>query len=847
MRTIQRIIYSIALLTSLSVALFAQDPTKDAPEVKKGVLPNKLSYYTIPNPDIKGIAHYALIQKDNQNITLSRQSLTSLPHFGDRVPSDFLRDHGISCGPEGYISYDEGSTLFELRNVDSKNEAVCDSTLLLLFDLASYYDGPQAIIICGDIDQSSLIKKIQILSLILPTRNVQSSSNYYSWDNSDLSYGYYPEEEESSEARFKFSYTLPRLEADKMSSMQAIVAKQYASYFGSILTRRIRHIFRCENIALSSIDFVYNDSASGPDDESLEIEISTSPKHYSTAIKHISSILAEMDSVGVSARELQNAKDELVFSSLREAGLPHTNNSILVRKCCAAFLYGAPISSDYTVAKFFSNSRLSNDKELIYFNNYISALLDAKQNLTLSFDPRFSAARMPEVFAEGWESMRIDTLHKTSLGDTLSLYKPQRKIKLRSSKADRTSGGSLWTFSNGMQVVYKKSSAKGVFNYAMMIRGGSSAIEGLSRGENAYIADMLSISNIAGMSGEDFKDLLLANGISMQTNVSCSEMTIKGCAPSEKLSLLLRSLLSVANMRKSDHGAFDYYTSCSPFGGVTPRDQITTTLDSLLAPSWKYPEHKWDIELNQELYNKSYIYFDEQFSRCSDGVLVLIGDLEQEDLKRILCENLGDFRTSRKAKVLPNLHKNCIVGQNSFSETRGTSDAGVNVALSMPFEYKLSEHILCRLAETALYESLISEMAKIGAHVQVQGKLELYPETRYTIYITCAPCPTTGLPLGVESPSSLRILESLQHAINMLTDSEIDKGHVSSFKSRLSSRIQTELNNDSSLVDATVIRYATGKEVIRDFDKALSSINAAMLQQRIKELSQGGRVDYIIL
>ena len=74
----------------------------DDPSVRKGILPDGISYYLVPNPSDKGVADFALVRKDADAATC-RRLLDSLPAFAGRRPSDFLADNGIHPGKKGYV------------------------------------------------------------------------------------------------------------------------------------------------------------------------------------------------------------------------------------------------------------------------------------------------------------------------------------------------------------------------------------------------------------------------------------------------------------------------------------------------------------------------------------------------------------------------------------------------------------------------------------------------------------------------------------------------------------------------------------------------------------------------
>ena len=163
----------LAFLFALPDGLSAQGlPTlKKAPEITTGKLPNGVSYYLVTNPNNKGYADFALVQKGQRNIDAARSALVHLPHFTSPKPYEFLASKGIGYRRQGYVSYPKGATVFRFEDVPIFDSAASDSTLLLMFDLMGTCPGEQALVISGDIELKSLRDRMSVFSLSITPRS----------------------------------------------------------------------------------------------------------------------------------------------------------------------------------------------------------------------------------------------------------------------------------------------------------------------------------------------------------------------------------------------------------------------------------------------------------------------------------------------------------------------------------------------------------------------------------------------------------------------------------------------------------------------------------------------------
>lgn len=146
-------IFSRLLLAFIGVVTFATtasaqmtDPLPLDPAVRKGTLPNGLTYYVRHNETPKGQADFYIAQKvgsiledDNQRGLahfLEHMCFNGTENFPGNQIVSWLETKGVKFGRDlnAYTSIDE--TVYNINNVPVANEAVQDSCLLILHDWA---------------------------------------------------------------------------------------------------------------------------------------------------------------------------------------------------------------------------------------------------------------------------------------------------------------------------------------------------------------------------------------------------------------------------------------------------------------------------------------------------------------------------------------------------------------------------------------------------------------------------------------------------------------------------------------------------------------------------------------
>ena len=826
-----------------------------APEIRQGSLPDGIRFYLVTNVAQKGVADFALVQRGRQDLARARGQLRELPHFGTRAPYRFLSDHGVGYAQDGFLSQPADATLFSFHDVPVAEESVADSTLLMLFDIAAASGGPQAVIVCGDIDPARIRERMELLSMMVPTLEEDAGQPAYAWQPSDSLSVLLSRNGAGKLAAIHATYRAERTPRELMNTPQPLVSQAYAETLGGILGERVERSFRAGGIPLAGFRFRYRNSAQGPDDEAHTFTVYTSAAQLTEATRRLASVLSALDRDGAGMDEFLLARENRIARARREAARPLDNGEYL-QKCVASYLYGANLASGQMLSAFLGTHRLEDERELDLFNGFTRALLDPARNLTLRFDLPVQpgdADTLRQAFRQGWAAPDDTPAHRPASPAERTV--PAGKVRLSADAPEPLSGGRLWTFSNGIKVIYKKMGSDREFRYALMLRGGVAEVAGLQKGESAFVGDMLGLSRVAGMSGEAFRQSLEANGITLQAAATLSDLRITGRAPAEQLPLLMRSLLALSEEREPDRAAFEAYRREEALRidreALSPRD-VNSLMDSILRPDYAYPERKRIAHLGDDLPQRAERYFSSLFDKVGDGVLVLIGDLDEEALKKELKGTLGGFRTQKRYASRPRVDSRFATGSVTRTDQAapgavGSREIGVHTALSAAIPFSLEGYLSFLVACELVRGRLATALAGQGASAALTQRLELFPSERLTLYVRCRPCPENGLPEGVVPGPADDLLDAMRSVTRRLDALKVTDAEIQFHKNRLLSQWERRLADPEALTDAVLTRYSEGKDLVTDYKAALGRVSAASVAQILAQLSQGAEVEYIII
>ena len=834
------------LLFAISVPAQPVTGLKQSDQIHTGTLRCGIPYYLAVGNSEPGLIDAAFIC-DTAAIADTRALLEDLPHFPrqTRSPWRFLASHGAGAGPRGYISKSNGSAVFSFEGIRVTDALVRDSTLLLLMDLALSTPGSNhAFILAGDLEPATVRRELDLLSLMLPSGAPQTFSDPYVWVPTDTaSFVRLPE---GPVASVEVRYRMPRVPKEVLNTVQPYISSLYAHTLGLILYRRLRTACLSEQIPYGSIDYSFRSSAESDRDEQFGIRVTTDAENVDRVVEILAKTLAAVDRKGVLTGEFADTKEEIHDLVVKNAA--QMPNSALLRQCIAAVLYGTDLASAKEVANFLTTRSIAPERETALFNSYAMALLDSEANMSLLV----SGGSDPDPldrFIRSWDS-RDNYVYSyvKNKSDSRNLSVAPAKTKPRKTAVDPISGGEFWTFANGTRVVFKRTTSEfGRFHYGWVLRGGYPEIEDLSDGEGPFVGDMLRLNFIGSMKGIDFFNMLHANGISMEPSVSMQDLRLTGRAPSGELELLIRSLLEIALCRTPDPGVFETYRENQRIKIAAGEDAAAPMWD-VLYPNYRYRSWKEAGGLDDDsLFVKADRYFDARFARQTEGMLVLIGDLEPGPTQRLLSRYLGALPEAPSKPDYPvridyQPHSGALT---LLRNAESSEDEGCSLLAEIPLLYTAANVRTMQLAGLWLSDCLDEVLTAYGLHASVEPGFTGYPEGRFHVLIRAHALPSESLPASIEPVDPVTAVSALRQALNYASKTPVPADRLAAYKKQIEQKVTAELSSEETLVDAVLTRCAEGKDLISNYKRYISAVSAQDIQTILVALHDGARVEYV--
>ena len=768
-----RLFASVAVLVSSTIMppLFAQNLPlmPEDPAVHHAVLPDGLNCYVAENPFVKGFADYALVCRES------------------------------------------GRTLICLRDVPAANESVTDSILIRMMMEVESLAVPSglAVIACGDLKADEMMRKLRYMSYMIPASEPVPGAVLSSQKQSEVVFEVRTDDAVGL-ATVVAHWRAPRTPVSLMNTVQTAVYEKTVNEMGTIVCSRVRKALRDSRIPVADVVFRHVGSLEMVSDETFRFEVTVRDTSVADAEDALRTTLASVDVYGASANELIIAED-VYFSGLdsRRYGYDRTN-AAYVQMCTRAFLMNTPLAASAQRLDFLRSKSISAQTREQIFSGIASALIDMPSDVgSDALKPYFNAS------------------------DTLAFPSAGPAVKLRSSKKEPLSGGVVWTFSNGFRVMYKKMETGGKLHYTLAMNGGYGDVSDLANGEGAFMSDYLDLCNISGMSARDFKRTLLLSGITMNQKVNLSNIMISGEVRDGNAPLLMKALLAVANERSQNAQDVAYYAESEELRLQYAPADVRTVIDSLMCPDYKYSPYKSEGNVSEDFAAKAEGLFARMSSKMNDGVLVLVGDMDESDLRKTIIPYVGGFRTAEGFSRRTVVQYQPVSGSMTYN-VGGPYDM-MMVALSARLPMTADNYMAAEAAAMVMKHIVSDALAPYEVDVQLRHARMIYPEDRLSVMLMLR-----------GGDVSQDMLSELRRAVAGASERDVEADYIAACKAYMKHKYAVQMKEPAYWLQAMAMRYLDGKDYTTGYAAKIDAVTENDVRKILDLLEMGSKIEYII-
>ena len=718
------------------------------------------------------------------------------------------------------VSRQEGKIIKKMTDVVTLREEKVDSSLLCIMKKVEAHGSPSdlAVIVCGDVNASAILTKLKYMSYMIPEGASLPVASY-------LEKGLAPVcimQEGTSHPEISLvraEWTTPRTPENLVGTIQKAVYDKAVYEFGQAVCNRVKSGLRRKDIAFADVRFKHVGSAETYSDERLSVSVTVGNEDVAQAVEMLKEALSDVKTNGAPAAELITLENKYFSHLTALSSNFERSNSSYMKRCVSAYLYGTPVASSKVALDFHQSKDVTPKVREEVFAKVASALVDMEE---VNSDSKVSEVSV-------------------NLSDTLAFpdFNPEVKVSLKSSRKDPMSGSFVWTFSNGFKVIYKKMpSGDGSLYYSLAMNGGFGDVPELSKGEGAFMSDYPDWCYIAGMKSKDFKDVLNLAGITMNTQVNLSNIMINGSVADGNAPLLMKSLLAFANERTFDTKEFSYYKRNQEIQLHSQQMGVGTiraVIDSLMCPGYKYSRYKKNGVLSASTAAKAHALFDAMASKMNDGVLVLVGNMDELKLRKLITPYVGGFKTRNTAFFRQTVQYQPVSGWTTYT-AEGRRNAIV-VAMSTRLSMTTENMLTAEMATMALKDILERSFEGEGLSFNVFHTSQIIPEDRFSVMITIE---------GESGEISEDFLWRLRRVLNAADEFAMDPEYIAACKAFLKKQYEINSQDYRYWLHVIAMRQLDGKDFTTGYVNRIDAVTPEKTSSVLSLLENGSKIEYVI-
>lgn len=827
---------SLFFLFAFSVPhAFAQSSPvlKTASGTVVGKTASGIEYTISSNKTYPGFADFSLVFSTELENDAAAALLDGVPHLEGESVFSFFNSKGVGVREDGFVKTSAGSTVFRFENVPVAKEAVRDSVLLVLLDMASSQAAASSILIAGDVETASVASHIKLLSLMVTGRSKASSRPATPvWNPSSAVFEVLPLEGTDFSV-VEISYRSPRPSREEMGTIQPYITEQFSQVLGSIFRDRMLRVCEVEDVPAAAFKTSFTGASAQSGDETLTMSFACENKDVHHLLSLAASVLGELDAHGTSVREYSEAKGEYVALLQQKALKPSDNRSVM-DKFVSSVVYGTDMASPQAALEVATGRIVEPEQETKWFNDYVTALLDVDSNLSVtvrsSDRKKTNLANMQNNFKQGWTEIgRVPARRYDYLAEFVQVS-PDKKFKVVSSKKEPVSGGEIWTFSNGARVIFDRRKGAKDCEITTLFNGGG----------NPYFADVLRLDSPEGMETE------------VQVGFFDTRLTIRSGV--EGLEDAVKALVTYSHEHHTGRADFSFWRECADLERRASKltdEGLYDLLDSLQVVSGYVPLKRAGWKIDDDIAIQAQRFFDEKFSAFNEAYIMISADIEPSKLKKMLVSYFPALpvkavQPQRKSYDMLLLSSSRTANVDSFPDNYGTGKEGLYISGSCLETFSMQKYFATLLASRILEAKLAPLAARAGMSICCTSEYVLAPVERACLRVAFAPVSSQVLPSEVTPLNVYDDAASLRRLMADTADQEITPAELSAAKALVLADYSAQMEQPGAKVRYTLDRYSLNKDFYTNYKDKLSAVPSSVVSEVLRKMVSGAGADYIL-
>lgn len=603
----------------------------------------------------------------------------------------------------------------------------------------------QAIIVCGDIDTTSVRTRITSLFSTVPKPLSQKPSvKKLSVDRNN--YISLQKDKEYNRVSVSIDFIKTALPDKYKNTSVPFIQEFMTNSILGLLTSRISDGILKNNLPVWNVECKVKGVPYSTDEDLISVSYETLPDNIYSTLSFLSSEIDRMAKFGFNGQELLKSKD-LYY---RDIEMLYDNrfsqpNAIFSKRLLDNYLYG------YSLASIELKFEMM--KEIVYsitqaqLNDYAKALLGNKDNFRIICKvpdspslSNISKERLYTTFKETLATAAPERVEKETVRWPHVAWK-ENSVAIQEG-TDPLTGAKEYYLPNGVTVIFKQTTdSKDTVSVRAVSKGGFSMMDGINLSNEKYMNDLVNMGGLATVSQSELERLYRYNNMDMKAVIKQDKEMVYGYAPMNKMEELFTALYLNFAKRRKDDTAFEMYKKTkifeSEYDMLSPTHLFADSIAYYNNSNKRYVGRVTRDDIAALNYNRIFNQINKRFANAADFVFIFTGNIDPVIIKDLSAKYLsllkGDPDSRESGVIVPNYLTKGRVSKHFLAEMV-VPRCYLNITNSAGCSYDVKNRALADICRTYIKAAIEkSPVRGITTDITTTSKIINYPEQIFVL------------------------------------------------------------------------------------------------------------------
>ncbi|MBO6081399.1 MAG: insulinase family protein [Bacteroidales bacterium] len=269
-------------------------------------------------------------------------------------------------------------------------------------------------------------------------------------------------------------------------------------------------------------------------------------------------------------------------------------------------------------------------------------------------------------------------------------------------------------------------------------------------------------------------------------------------------------------------------------------------LDSLVRPEalsaspWRRP-----ITLSDDFPQRAERFFAGAFGRMNDGVLMLVGNFDENALKRILAQYLGGFKTGRAGTARFRSAGRAPAG-HPVRVDEGAVRPQIDLELTASLDFTVEHFVAAHIAARVLSDAVAATYARRGWYSEADWRFDLFPSDCFTLTMLASLADADGMPASVMPVGSAdEVMSEVKETIRQTAAQGISEQRLKACKTELVNQYESWAGDPQTILDMLVLRYSYSKDLMSKYSENVAAVTRDQVDRVLQLLASGASAEWM--